>query len=229
VSAAAERVPVARGAGRVQGTQAGADLRVMRLGRRAYDEVLALQHTLQGAVIDGDPDRLILVEHPPIITLGRGGDADHVLAPSAPVVRVNRGGDVTYHGPGQLVAYPIVDLARRGRDVHRYLRDLETVLIAVAARFGVAAGRRSGLTGVWIGDDKLAAIGVGIRRWVTMHGFALNVADLRAEFRAIVPCGLVGTGVTSLERAGGTRPAMVAVEDAVVDAFVEVFGYTRAS
>jgi lipoate-protein ligase B len=124
------------------------------------------------------------------------------------------------------VGYPIVDLARRSCDVHRYLRDLETVLIAVAARFGVAAGRRDGFTGVWVGRDKLAAIGVGIRRWVTMHGFALNVADLRAAFAAIVPCGLVGTGVTSLEELCGARPDRSAVEHAVVDAFATTFGYS---
>jgi lipoate-protein ligase B len=138
-------------------------------------------------------------------------------------VRVNRGGDVTYHGPGQLVGYPIVDLARRGRDVHRYLRDLETVLIRVATRFGVAAGRRAGLTGVWCGDAKLAAIGVGIRRWVTMHGFALNVADLRREFASIVPCGLAGMGVTSLAAETGGEPALAAVEDVVIEEFADVF------
>jgi lipoyl(octanoyl) transferase len=198
-------------------------LRVLRLGTRPYDEVLALQEELRDAVIGGAPECLLLVQHPPVITLGRGADERHVLVRSVPVVRVNRGGDVTYHGPGQLVGYPILDLRRRQCDVDRYLRDLERVLIAVAARFAVAAAQRPGYTGVWIGNDKLAAIGVGIRRWVTMHGFALNVADLRAAFAAIVPCGLAGTGVTSLEEASGTRPADAAVEAAVVTAFAEVF------
>jgi lipoate-protein ligase B len=195
----------------------------MRLGRRAYDEVLALQRELQERVREGEADRLLLVEHPPVITLGRGADERHVLAPSAPVVRVNRGGDVTYHGPGQLVGYPIVDLDRRGRDIHRYLRDLEEVLIRVAARFGVAAERRAGLTGVWCGDAKLAAIGVGIRRWVTMHGFALNVADLGREFASIVPCGLAGMGVTSLAAETGAEPALAVVEDVVIEEFAAVF------
>jgi len=199
-------------------------LRVERLGRRPYDDVLALQRSLQERVHGGAPDHLLLVEHWPVITIGRGGDARHVLAPRAPVVRVNRGGDVTYHGPGQVVGYPIVDLARRGRDVHRYLRDLEEALIRVAAGFGVRAGRRAGLTGVWCGNDKLAAIGVGIRRWVTMHGFALNVADLRQDFAAIVPCGLAGMGVTSLEEQTGTRPPLAAVEDAVARALAAVLG-----
>jgi lipoyl(octanoyl) transferase len=198
-------------------------VRVLRLGTRPYDEVLELQEELRDAVIGGSSECLLLVQHPPVITLGRGADERHVLVRSVPVLRVNRGGDVTYHGPGQLVGYPILDLRRRQCDVDRYLRDLERMLIAVAARFAVAAERRPGYTGVWVGNDKLAAIGVGIRRWVTMHGFALNVADLRRAFAAIVPCGLVGTGVTSLEQASGTRPGHDAVEAAVVAAFAEVF------
>ena len=213
---------------RSDGVTAGAGsgvLRVERLGRRDYAEVLALQECRRAAVIGGAPDCLLLVEHLPVITLGRRGNERHILVREAPVVRVSRGGDVTYHGPGQLVGYPIVDLARRGADVHRYLWDLEAVLIAAAGRFGVCAGRLPGLTGVWIGTDKLAAIGVGIRRWVTMHGFALNVADLRAPFAAIVPCGLAGTGVTSLEQAAGRRPAMVEVERAIIDAFAAIFAY----
>jgi lipoyl(octanoyl) transferase len=200
-------------------------LRVERLGRRDYAEVLALQEGVRAAVIAGAPDCLLLVEHPPVITLGRRGDERHILVREVPVVRVSRGGDVTYHGPGQLVGYPIVDLARHGADVHRYLRDLEAVLIAASACFGVCAGRLPGLTGVWIGTDALAAIGVGIRRWVTMHGFALNVADLRAPFAAIVPCGLAGTGVTSLEQAAGCRPAMTDVEAAIIEAFSAIFSY----
>jgi len=196
---------------------------VRRLGRLPYDQAWAVQEEARAAVIAGAPEQLLVVEHPPIITLGRRGDARHVLAPRAPVVRVNRGGDVTYHGPGQLVGYPIIDLARRGRDVDRYLRGLEAVLIAAAARFGVSACRRPGWTGVFVGGDKLAAIGVGIRRWVTMHGFALNVADLRVEFAAIVPCGLAGVGVTSLEQATGRRPALADVETVVVEEFGRAF------
>jgi lipoyl(octanoyl) transferase len=198
-------------------------IEVRRLGRRDYQETLALQEEARAEVIAGGPEQLLLVEHPPVITLGRRGDARHVLVPIAPVLRVSRGGDVTYHGPGQLVGYPILDLDRRGRDVDRYLRMLEEVLIAVAGRFGLVARRQRGWTGVWLGRDKLAAIGVGIRRWVTMHGFALNVADLRAEFAAIVPCGLAGIGVTSLEQALGHRPAMLDVENRVIEEFQRVF------
>jgi lipoyl(octanoyl) transferase len=200
-------------------------LHIERLGRRSYDEVLALQTARRDAVLAGANECLLLVEHPPVITLGRGGDDRHILRRIAPVVRVNRGGDVTYHGPGQLVGYPIIDLARRGGDVHRYLRDLEAVLIDVAARFGVGAGRRSGFTGVWVGNDKLAAIGVGVRRGVTMHGFALNIADLRAAFQAIVACGLADSGVTSLRQASGREADPTAVEAAVCAAFVARFGY----
>ncbi len=202
-------------------------LAVARLGRREYGAVLAYQRRCQSAVLAGAVDRLILVEHTPVITLGRGGDERHVLAAAAPVVRVNRGGDVTYHGPGQLVGYPIVDLARIDCDVHRYLRALEATVIAVAAAYGVAATRRPGFTGVWVGNDKLAAIGVGIRRWVTMHGFALNVRDLRGAFAAIVPCGLAGTGVTSLEELTGGAPAIAEVEDRVVEAFASELRYGR--
>lgn len=198
-------------------------IEVRRLGRCGYEETLAVQEEARNQVIDGAPEQLLLVEHPPVITLGRRGDMRHVLVPRAPVLRVSRGGDVTYHGPGQLVGYPILDLTRRGRDIDRYLRALEDVLIAVAGRFGLAARRQRGFTGVWIGNDKLAAIGVGIRRWVTMHGFALNVADLRAEFSAIVPCGLAGIGVTSLEQATGECPAMADVEALVVDEFLRIF------
>jgi lipoyl(octanoyl) transferase len=200
-------------------------LRIERLGLRSYGETLALQTARRDAVLAGALECLILVEHPPVITLGRGGDERHVLEASAPVVRVNRGGDVTYHGPGQLVGYPILDLDRRGRDIHRYLRSLEAVLIDVAARFGIAAGRSGGRTGVWVGNDKLAAIGIGVRRWVTMHGFALNVDDLRPAFRAIVPCGLADAGVTSLSEAAGRTVAMSEADAAVSEAFRREFGY----
>ncbi len=204
-------------------------IEIVRLGRRDYEETLELQEKARTQVIDGGPEQLLLVEHPPVITLGRRGDARHVLVPRAPVLRVSRGGDVTYHGPGQLVGYPILDLARRGRDIDRYLRALEDVLIAVAGRFGLTARRQRGWTGVWLGNDKLAAIGVGIRHWVTMHGFALNVADLREDFAAIVPCGLAGIGVTSLAQATGQCPAMVDVEALVIDEFLRVFAPAACS
>jgi lipoate-protein ligase B len=190
------------------------------LGLCDYDEVLALQHATLHARADGRvPDVLLLLEHPPVITLGRGADPTNVIASREELARrgvsvreTDRGGDVTLHAPGQLVGYPILDLRERGRDVHRYLRDLEEVLIRSLAGWGVEAGRIPGATGVWVGNDKVAAIGVAVKRWVTCHGFALNVDVDLALFETIVPCGLVGRGVTSLSQLlrGTIRPSEAA-------------------
>jgi lipoyl(octanoyl) transferase len=140
------------------------------------------------------------------------------------VFEAGRGGDVTYHGPGQLVGYPILDLRPDRCDVHQYVRDLEEVLIQTAAAFGIASGRVPGLTGAWVGADKLAAIGVRIARWITSHGFAFNVSTDLSHFDLIVPCGIVDRGVTSLERLTGRRIGLPEVEDAVIPAFARVFG-----
>jgi lipoyl(octanoyl) transferase len=202
-------------------------LQLERLGRRSYGETLALQTRRRDAVLAGASDCLLLVEHPPVITIGRGGDERHVLQASAPVVRVNRGGDVTYHGPGQLVGYPILDLRPDRCDVHQYVRDLEEALIVAVKRFGVSGGRVVGLTGVWVGppgrEEKLAAIGVRISRWITSHGFALNVSTDLRHFGLIVPCGIADRGVTSLDRLAGRTLPMGEVEDAVVDGVRSVF------
>ena len=175
-------------------------------------------------------DQLLLLEHPPVITRGVRAGADNVLASPAVLRRrgvevhdAPRGGDVTYHGPGQLVGYPIVLLKPDRCDVHRYVRDLEEVLIRVAAGFGVRAMRIPGLTGVWVGNDKLAAIGVRLSRWVTSHGFALNVTIDLDDFALIRPCGLADRGVTSLARLVGSRIPDVAVADCVAGRFAEVF------
>jgi lipoyl(octanoyl) transferase len=178
-------------------------------------------------------DTLLLVEHPHVLTLGVRGDGgrSHILA--APDVLAERGieihdagrgGDITYHGPGQLVGYPIVDLAPDRRDVHRYVRDLEEVLIRTAASYGIEAGRVDGLTGVWVGRDKLAAIGVRIARWITSHGFALNVTTDLSYFDLIVPCGIPDRGVTSLARLLGRPIGIRDVEDRVATEFSAVFG-----
>jgi lipoyl(octanoyl) transferase len=213
-----------------------APLLVRDLGRRPYGEVLALQRELCGRRIAGelDADLLLLVEHEPVITLGRGTRATSLpLAPAElarrglPVVEVERGGDATYHGPGQLVGYPILDLRGHRQDVHWYLRSLEAALIAALAALGVAAGCRPGLTGVWTSGRKVASIGVHVRRWVTLHGFALNVTTDLAPFGLIVPCGIEGVVMTSVaaELGRADAPALWAeARDAVVASMGEAFG-----
>ena len=209
-------------------------LQVRRLGVVPYAEGLALQQELVAArKADRIPDQLLLLEHPPVITLGAKvrDDRSHVLASEqaldeagVELFEAGRGGDVTYHGPGQLVGYPIIDLRPDRCDIHRYVRDLEEVMIAAAAAFGVRADRVRGLTGAWVGQDKLAAIGVRISRWITSHGFAFNVATDLSHFSLIVPCGIEDRGVTSLGRLLGQPPPMRSVEDEVIQAFTVTFG-----
>ena len=210
---------------------------VRRLGRVEYAAGLELQaHLVEQRRSGLAGDTLLLLEHPPVITLGvrtKGKPtnivaSDDVLArEGVAVFETGRGGDITYHGPGQLVAYPILDLRPDRCDVHEYVRDLEEVLIVTAADFGVEARRLPGLTGVWTGpagrEEKLAAIGVRISRWITSHGFALNVATNLQHFQLIVPCGIADRGVTSIARVLGHDVPMRDVEDAVVRAFGRVF------
>jgi lipoyl(octanoyl) transferase len=207
---------------------------VKRLGLIGYQEALDLQARLVEDRKHGRiPDQLLLLEHPDVITLGvkTRNDRSHVLAtPDAlaaqgvDVFEAGRGGDVTYHGPGQLVGYPIIDLKPDRCDVHRYVRDLEDVLIAAVAEFGITATRERGLTGIWVGTEKLAAIGVRISRWVTSHGFALNVSTDLSRFDLIVPCGLTDRGVTSMARQLGRFVPMAEVQAAVIRQFTAVFG-----
>ena len=171
----------------------------------------------------------MLLEHAPVITLGRGARAEHLLLPRAELARrgvevaaCSRGGDVTWHGPGQLVGYPIVDLTPRGRDLHRYLRELEEVLIRTLAHFGVAGQRIPGKTGVWVGSAKIASIGIAVRRWVAWHGFALNLDPDLSGFAAIVPCGLHGVRMTSLAAELGRPVPRRAVEEVLIAAFANV-------
>jgi lipoyl(octanoyl) transferase len=208
-------------------------LRVQRLGRIGYADGVERQKALVQARQAGEiDDTLLFVEHPPVITLGvktRGNfaniraDAGALAAQGIEVHDSGRGGDVTFHGPGQLVGYPIIDLKPDRQDVHRYVRDLEEVLIRTAADFGLEAGRIKGYSGAWVGDRKLAAIGVRISRWVTSHGFALNVTTDLAGFDLIVPCGITDRGVTSLSALLGREVAMADVEAAVVKHFAAVF------
>ena len=206
-------------------------LDVQRLGTVRYGDAVELQQQLVAERRRGlIADQLLLLEHPPVITRGVRAGADNVLASPAVLRRrgveihdVRRGGDVTYHGPGQLVGYPILLLKPDRCDVHRYVRDLEEVLIRAAAEFGVRATRIPGLTGVWVGNDKLAAIGVRLSRWVTSHGFALNVTTELDDFALIRPCGLADRGVTSLARLTGAELPGAAVADCVAKRFAEVF------
>lgn len=209
------------------------EIQIRRLGRVAYGDALDLQKRLVEQRKAGEiPDQLLLLEHPPVITLGvkTRDDRSHVVAtPEAldhegvEVFVSGRGGDVTYHGPGQLVGYPILDLRPDRCDVHRYVRDLEEVLIRAVAGFDIVSHRLPGLTGTWVGDEKLAAIGVRIARWVTSHGFALNVSTNLEHFGLILPCGIADKGVTSLDKLSGRSMAMNDVENAVVEAFSLVF------
>ncbi len=184
------------------------------LGRRGFAETWELQKRLVARRQEGAlPDLLVTVEHDDVITLGRrAGARSNILETGMPVFEIERGGDATYHGPGQLVGYPIVALEGAERDLHAYLRALEDALIAVAAELGVHAERNPGLTGVWVGARKLASIGIAVRRWVTMHGFALNVSTDLARFAAIHPCGLDAAVMTSLAReTGGAAPGLAEV------------------
>lgn len=173
---------------------------LLDLGRADYEETWALQKRLVAERQAGErPDTLLLVEHPDVITLGRRAESRaHVLRADMPVVEIERGGDVTYHGPGQLVGYPILRLDGAERDLHAYLRRLEDGLMRVAGELGLDARRNPGWTGVWVGDKKLVSIGIAVRKWVTMHGFALNVCTDLARFRSIMPCGLEANVMTSL-------------------------------
>lgn len=197
-----------------------------------YAEALALQRTLvedrRAKRID---DVLLLVEHPHVLTLGVKGDGgrSHIVASPEDLLRrgvdvheTGRGGDITYHGPGQVVGYPIIDLSPDRLDVHRYVRDLEEVIIRVAADCGIVAQRVPGLTGVWVGERKLAAIGVRIARWITSHGFALNVRTDLGYFNLIVPCGIADRGTTSLSELG-CHLTLDQVQDGIVQRFCEVF------
>jgi lipoyl(octanoyl) transferase len=210
------------------------DLAVRNLGTLDYQAALDLQRDLVERRKRGEiPDHLLLLEHPDVITLGvkNRSDRSHVLESDAALAEkgialfeTGRGGDVTYHGPGQLVGYPIIDLKPDRCDVHRYVRDLEEVLIRAVSDFGIQAGRIAGLTGIWVGPDKLAAIGVRISRWITSHGFALNVATDLSRFGLIVPCGITDKGVTSMEHVLGRQIPMDEVEKAVASRFAETFG-----
>ena len=205
--------------------------RVLRLGRIGHDEALSIQMDVHASRVAGlVPDTILLLEHDSVYTSGRGADPAHFLVPPEELLRrghavreTSRGGDVTWHGPGQVVAYPVFDLSDGRRDVHRYLRMLEDVLMDVAGRFGAPAARREGLTGAWCAGGKIGAIGIRVARWVTLHGTAFNVAPDMSRFDAIVPCGIRGASPTSLLRETGRAPSIDEAMDAHSSAFARVF------
>lgn len=209
------------------------ELQVRNLGLISYAEALALQSDLVQRRRDcALPDQLLLLEHPHVITMGTGSRPEHVLANAAErkrlgidLLEVGRGGDVTYHGPGQLVGYPILDLKPDRKDVHRYLRDLEGVIIGTLRSLGVTGDRVKAKTGVWVDGRKIAAVGVRVSSgWITSHGFALNVSTDLSYFRTIVPCGLEDVRITSVSSELGQPLAVAEVLPAVTNAFAEVFG-----
>jgi lipoyl(octanoyl) transferase len=205
---------------------------VRRLGVVPYGEALEMQKALVEERRAGRvPNLLLLLQHPPVITLGvRLSSRAHITATDAflasrgvDVHDTGRGGDVTYHGPGQIVGYPILDLRPDRCDVHRYVRDLEEVMIRVCADYGIQAGRVNSMSGAWVGADKIGAIGVRISRWITSHGFAFNVNTNLDDFQLIIPCGIADRGVTSLQRLLGRPISIEEVEDRIIARFAEVF------
>jgi len=210
-------------------------VKVLWLGRIGYGEAGALQRRAAEEVKAGGPEALFLLEHEPVFTIGRNANrADVLFTPEhcrevgVEVVESDRGGKVTYHGPGQLVGYPVLNLHPDRRDVKRFVTDLEEVLIRALAGFGIFARRstlKERVSSLWVGNDKIAAIGIHISRWVTTHGFALNVSDEPlANFAGIVPCGITDGGVTTMERLLGQAPPLRAVADAILPHFGDVFG-----
>ncbi len=201
-------------------------LDVRRLGRTRYEDA----HTLQSRSVDERVegkigDLLLLTEHDPVVTVGRGATRDIVAGVNVPVIEVERGGEATYHGPGQLVAYPILRMAPDRRDMHRYLRDLEEVVIRVLAEFGVEGRRESGFSGVWIGQKKVCSVGVAVRRWVAWHGFAFNIHTELSAFDKFQPCGLDPNVMTRLVDHADVPPGNFLCEVLTVKHFCEVFGF----
>ena len=199
----------------------------MDLGKRSYGEVWNLQKKMQIKRMAGEiDDLLILVEHDPVYTLGKNADVNHLLQSrdrTIEVFNVERGGDITFHGPGQLVGYPIIDLANYKKSVSWYMHSLEQLTIEVLSEFEISAKRVKGLTGVWVGDKKIAAQGVRLTRWVTMHGFSINVNTDLSYYNGIIPCGIFDRGVTSMEELLGSTQKMEKIRTLVIDKFNQIF------
>jgi lipoyl(octanoyl) transferase len=193
-------------------------MKIEWLGRIDYETGLGIQDEKLESCLSTAAETVLLLEHEPVYTIGRLPDKSSLRAPGLlpyPVFETNRGGQATYHGPGQLVGYPILDLRTRARDLHVYLRNLENLLIDVIADFGVAASRLEGKTGVWVEGRKIASIGVGVRKWVTMHGFALNVSSDLHGFRHITPCGIANVQMTSISRELGKEISLENIREMI--------------
>ena len=210
-------------------SSANKPLNVIRLGRKAYEEVWDRQKKLMNERRLGIvPDTLILVEHDPVYTLGKNSNENHLLKSRdvhIPVYQIERGGDVTFHGPGQLVGYPILDLHHHRLSVSWYMRTLEEMLIQTLGQFGIKARRREGLTGVWVREEKIAALGVRLSRWISMHGFALNVNTDLKFFDGIIPCGIFEYDVTSMSQILGKEVSLVEVEETLITVFRLLFSF----
>ena len=206
-------------------------LEVSQLGNKHYEQVWELQKDLvKKRQLGLIPDSLIMVEHEPVYTVGNNGNDNHLLqsrSPDVPIFQIERGGDVTYHGPGQIVGYPILDLHNHKMSISWYMRSLEEVIINSLSQFGIVAERRNGLTGVWVGEMKIAALGVRISRWVTMHGFALNVNTDLSYYDGIIPCGIFEYGVTSMDGMLGKRFELSEVEDVLIKEFMNIFNFNE--
>lgn len=211
-------------------------LQVVRLaGLRPYRATWDLQREILEARVRGDiPDTLLLLEHAPVVTAGRNARAESLIvseqvleARGVDLVRTDRGGDATYHGPGQLIAYPVIDLKELHNDIHRFLREIEEGIIRTVAHWGIEAGRIEGKTGVWVGPEKLASIGLKASHWVTMHGLALNVSTDLGGFDLIVPCGIAGCRMTSMERLTGASIDLLAVGDVLAGELAVIWGRNR--
>jgi lipoate-protein ligase B len=212
--------------------------KVYKLGKVDYRKALEIQLKLLEMRVNGEiGDTLLLLEHPPTVTIGRRGNMGNLLAAKNYLSKagihfevISRGGDITYHGPGQLVGYPIMDLNGMGRDVHKYLRNLEEAIIVSLGDFGIRGRRIKGITGVWAKWHKIASIGVGVRRWVTYHGFALNVNTDLSYFDMIVPCGIENVKMTSIQRwlAKNEEIDMPEAEESIIKAFSQVFSITHS-
>jgi len=198
-------------------------MKIIECGLVEYRQAYDMQERLAADVAAGNEEEiLLLLEHPPVYTIGRGGDYSNILDPDINVERINRGGDVTWHGPGQLVGYPLINLARRGRDLHRWLRFLEDVMMLTMAGFGVEGRRYRGSTGVWGEHGKIAFIGVGVRRWVSMHGFALNVRPDLSAYERINPCGLPGCPISTMELECGLPVSFIDVRSRLKNNFEQL-------